>query len=130
MSLHEVLPDILRLSAELDSVGTELLTMSKEMAQLKSELFIWEVQQSEKIREQEKDGKLKMKSGNEVKLTDAIRASLTHLSNQEKFAKYESLKLKLHVLEIAVKAKSTALSGYQTQGNIIKKELEPLKYQP
>ena len=124
MDLHTTNANILRLSGELDALGDELKAMAQEMNDLKAEIYNHEVIQHDDIRSKEKDGKLTLKSGNDIKLTDTIRLNLTHFGKREQCAKYEGLKRKRDVLKIAVEAKRGALSGYQSAGNSLHDEMK------
>ena len=128
MELHEAQVNIVRLSADLEALANELHTMSQRMYDLKNELFVWEVDQSDDIRNKERDGKLRLKDGQDVKLTDAVRLSLTQHGKKKLFAEYEALKRKRDVLKIAVQSKCSSLSGYQSIAGIFKKEMETLGY--
>jgi len=124
MDLHTINANILRLSGELDSLGNVLQSMAQEMNDLKAEIYNHEVIQHDDIRSKEKDGKLTLKNGNEIKLTDTIRLNLTHFGKREACAKYEGLKRKRDVLKMAVEAKRGALSGYQTSANSLRDEMK------
>lgn len=124
MDLHTINANILRLSGELDLLGDDLQSMAGEMNDLKAEIYNHEVIQHDDIRSKEKDGKLKLTNGNEIKLTDTIRLNLTHFGKREECAKYEGLKRKRDVLKIAVEAKRGALMGYQTAGNTLRDEMK------
>lgn len=124
MDLHTINANILRLSGELDGLGDELQSMAQAMNDLKAEIYNHEVVQHDDIRSKEQNGKLTLKDGNEIKLTDAIRLSLTHFGKREQCAEYEGLKRKRDVLKIAVEAKRGALMGYQTAGNTLRDEMK------
>ena len=128
--IHEIIPNIQHLSAQLEQVGGELLTVAARMYELKLELDEYRDRQMEDIRSKESGGQLEMKSGEKVKLTDSVRESLARCGRREKFAEYEALKRKREVLEIAVKALIGAQSGQQSLANILKAEMETLSYQP
>ncbi len=124
MELHTVNANILRLSGELDGLGDVLRSMAQEMNDLKAEIYNHEIIQHDDIRSKEKDGRLTLTNGNEIKLTDTIRLNLTHFGKREECAKYEGLKRKRDVLKMAVEAKRGALSGYQTAGNALRDEMK------
>lgn len=128
--LHEITQKIQEQSAQLETVGNELLAVASRMYELKLELDEWESRQAADIRSKESGGFLPMKTGEKVKLTDAVRESLVRYGKLKLFAEYEALKRKRDVLETAVKALLGAQSGQQSLANILKKEMETLNYQP
>jgi hypothetical protein len=129
MDLQTINTNILRLSRELDDLGGELQGMASKMERLKAEIYTHELIQDDDIRNKEKDGKLTLKDGQVIKLTDAIRRSLTHFGKKETCSQYEGLKRKRDVLKMAVEAKRSALMGYQTAGNALRDEMKLGGYQ-
>lgn len=128
MDLHEAESNIVRLSADLESTANEMHEMSQRMYDLKYEIFLHQLNEDERIRTQEQGGKLVTADGREIKLTDATRLSLTQEGKKEQNAEYEALKRKRETLEQVIKAKCSALSGYQSIAGIFKKEMETLSY--
>lgn len=127
--IDKVVTAILHLSGKLDDLGDQQEAIANRMEKLKTELEEWSLDQDEVVREKEKGGKLKMVNGEELKLTDAIRASLVRYGKKKEFAEYEGLKRRAARLDQAIKAKQAALSGWQSVANVVKKEMEILQYQ-
>lgn len=130
VSLHQIENQIFALSGELNDLGNEQVDIANLSQKLKTELEAWAIDQHDVIREKEKGGRLEMRSGESVKLTDAIRDRLIQYGKREQFAKYEGLKRRAERLDSAIKAKIAALTGLQTLASIQKKEMELLDMQP
>ena len=128
--LDKVVTAILHLSTKLDDLGDQQETIADRMEELKKELEEWTLDQDEVVRGKERSGKLKMENGEEVKLTDLVRNSLVRYGRKAKFAEYEGLKRRAARLDQAIKAKTAALSGWQSVAAVIRKEMEVLKFQP
>ena len=128
--LDKVVTAILHLSSELNELGDKQVALGDDMERLKKELEEWAIDQADSIREKERSGRLKMLSGEEIKLTDPIRESLVRYGKRKKYAEYEGLKRKAARLDQAIRAKTAALTGWQSVASVIKKEMEILQYQP
>ena len=124
MELETIQPNIDRLSKDLEALGNTLETCCNRIAELKYELYIWELDQDETIRTKEDKGTMVLPTGQTIKLTDASRQSLARFPKKEEFAEYESLKRKRDGLELIIKAKDAALRGQQSLSAIVRKQME------
>lgn len=128
--LDQIVTAILKLSTELGEIGDQQAKIGERMEALKKELEVWTLDQDDVIRNKEKGGRLTMLSGETIKLTDPIRNSLVRHGKKFQFAEYEGLKRRAARLDQEIKAKSAALTGWQSVASVIKKEMEVLKFQP
>lgn len=128
MDLLTINENILRLSAELDMLGDDLKDMADDLYRMKCEIFGHEMVEQDRIRENEDNGRLKLKNGREIKLTDPIRLSIAHFGKKDLVAQYEGLKRKRDALKLALEAKRGALSGYQSAGNSLRDEMKLGQY--
>lgn len=134
-TVKEITDNVLRLSNELESLGDRMEDISARMYELKQELDRHTEEQHRVIRESEREGKYTVydrvtQQPNLVKLTEAIRESIAREDKIDLFAEYEALKRKSDRLQDAIRAKTSALSGWQTLAGIEKKMLETLEFQP
>lgn len=127
--LDKVVAAILTLSSDLNRLGDEQDRIGKRMETLKTELEEWTLDQDEAIREKERKGKLKLTNGEEITLTAPIRASMVRYGKKKEFAEYEGLKRRAARLDQEIRARTAALTGWQTVARVIEKELEILKFQ-
>lgn len=127
--LDQVVTAILTLSTNLNELGDEQDRIGRRMETLKTELEEWTLDQDEVIREKERKGKLKLTNGEEISLTVPMRESLVRYGKKTQFAEYEGLKRRAARLDQEIRARTAALTGWQTVARVIEKEMEVLKFQ-
>ena len=128
--LNTTLIKIEAIAIQLESLGNRLVVVSKQMGNLKQETFEHQETQKEDIRKKEQTGYLQLSNGEKVKLTDSMRESLSSFGKLKKCAEYEGLKREKDGLDSAVKALTTAQTGYQTIARVLEAELTNLGRQP
>lgn len=128
--MHKIIDTILFQSAQLDRIGTELVDLSERMARLKAEIYLHQETEKKKMLSQQSGDKVTLDNGEQIKVTDSVRESLSKFGIIVQCAEYEGLKRKKEGLEIAVRALVSAQSGYQSVANILRQEMQTLQYQP